>query len=1192
VVKIKKYLIIVLLFGLLFTCHSALSKYSINPIDSTSVSVNDITINLTTNGMYYGDMSGKCLQNCIQCYNLENTGTALKALSTWDYKYRNSNTQPSLSNHADIKSSYIKQRVMVNNSYYQDINDCLSWETVPNPNVLNITPIQVCKNWNNYTAYFEVLDYEYQNLNLATTNLAQDQDIEICLFGVKERGKNVDVIPEIFDTQIEQFAWWNSSFSNRTLINTTSLSSGTAFIVNGSNGFNIDCAATQYVWAKAPDPSGDSIYIYHDGACNWTIANETTEWDFDVESGVRASLNGANVWSDYLGTYHMADTATTIMEDSTSNNYDGVYNSNITNSDGYFNKAVNLTPGNRVCDISNQSFLNSLNNSLADVGCIELWFKSEAADWSSIGNMDFFQWYTGATDEILLRYRSGADNDILLRKRHNSNNAQIDTSGSPVDDANWGYYTVCWDNPNNNASWYYNSTYKNSITTVGNWSVDMSDYFRFFAEHGSSVNHVNGWIDEIRVRTDSFDNKKEEVYNNAISTGGYGVLGLEEENDQAPVVTFLSQDPSDLNTSNAFGVINITYNITDAGGDLNTSRLTLYYLLNDSSGNVGIYTNGSEFAGWKSGGSYDNSSDPLFSWAEVDNTVLPGTYNYDEDTLELTVKNTTSLTGEDNYLKVELYNISTDPFGFYEIMINTSSVDPPKTLRTYYCNSSYTTGNVSANNNCILFNTLAPTATYNHCHTGKESCHQVMPFNVNSSGFIGDVKVSDHGYFVHRGQDGADWVYNWIEAVSRTDAIQTSSDTGSSYSNFSGTVDAHLHQFSSADNYNYYVEAYDDAGSGTNSTVRQDTFDLEPIDPTAPDIYAPVEDSVNELTFWINYTACVPSVGSISYYNITLYNSSGGFVSSIQQNNSDNLSYDWDSSSTGDGEYLIGVRCTDSNDLTAESFQKITLDNNDAPVVTLVNVANLTVLDVILNWTILDSDGDDMNITLLFSNGTSTTNPVLGINATGYNATASVKKGTTYYFNVTASNDGEAINNVTTSQTWFFVLGDGVGGSGGSPLFLKGAGDGRGTTISAGNFTVEPQSLTLFGVVYPWSEDVLVKRKLSTNEYVTNCYVPLDFMGCGRESDNVVYVSALINESTVSQDSFVRYFTEDGREAFVDVSIFVINFKKGFNFKSLSLSGVNVPGVMTDANGNINGLRFWPFAVVGLLVLLFWRRRN
>jgi hypothetical protein len=61
-----------------------------------------------------------------------------------------------------------------------------------------------------------------------------------------------------------------------------------------------------------------------------------------------------------------------------------------------------------------------------------------------------------------------------------------------------------------------------------------------------------------------------------------------------------------------------------------------------------------------------------------------------------------------------------------------------------------------------------------------------------------------------RGRIGVhDYDVYYIDDISRTDAIQTSTNRGGAWTNFSGTVDAHLHQYDGSEKFYYYVCAND-----------------------------------------------------------------------------------------------------------------------------------------------------------------------------------------------------------------------------------------------------------------------------------------------------------------------------------------------------------------------------------------------
>jgi hypothetical protein len=90
-------------------------------------------------------------------------------------------------------------------------------------------------------------------------------------------------------------------------------------------------------------------------------------------------------------------------------------------------------------------------------------------------------------------------------------------------------------------------------------------------------------------------------------------------------------------------------------------------------------------------------------------------------------------------------------------------------------------------------------------------------------------------------------------------------------------------------------------------------INLTGIPPTAPNVYSPTNATYYlNANLSINYTAAVsPNGYAISFYNITLLNSTYGFNKTIIANNSINLSHLWDPTGTNPGLYIIQVEACD-----------------------------------------------------------------------------------------------------------------------------------------------------------------------------------------------------------------------------------------------------------------------------------------
>jgi len=176
--------------------------------------------------------------------------------------------------------------------------------------------------------------------------------------------------------------------------------------------------------------------------------------------------------------------------------------------------------------------------------------------------------------------------------------------------------------------------------------------------------------------------------------------------------------------------VNITYNITDTEG-VNESTLLLHYKTNSSTSDCYAYENGSvEDCGYRTdlSGGNDSSTWPFTLY---DNQIYPGTYNFPERELELTPHLEYPLTGNNDFLKIRFYNVSSAKnFSFLEFMAQNLSAGSG-TLRIYYCNSSYT-GTITLSEACTNFYNLPASENYNHTHSVYTS-HFAVPFALNST---------------------------------------------------------------------------------------------------------------------------------------------------------------------------------------------------------------------------------------------------------------------------------------------------------------------------------------------------------------------------------------------------------------------------------------------------------------------------
>ena len=413
----------------------------------------------------------------------------------------------------------------------------------------------------------------------------------------------------------------------------------------------------------------------------------------------------------------------------------------------------------------------------------------------------------------------------------------------------------------------------------------------------------------------------------------------EEKDTTPPTIQFISQTPPDVSTTNILGkYLNITYSITDPSG-VNASTVNLYYKTNSSTSEIVWYINGTAYSGWQIAENYTNSSSIWYFY--LDHQIYPGTYNLPDSLMKNAPKEHFSLDNKNEILKIRFFNVSNDKEFNYLVLNARNQTTNTEFLRIYYCNESYSTGDPEDSPYCVEFYDLEPTALHNY--TRDSSLYWIIPLPINkSTGYLANVYVTPTSYILLRDSASAGgWNISYVTNISRPDTVQYSSNNGHSYSNFAGTVDMYIHQFSGSDSLWYYVCANDTFGNSNCSEIRQDLIQIDNLPPSSPDVYNPTEGYYRGL-ITINYTQSIsPNAYPIVNYTIDLVDLNENFVQKIADNDL-KLSYVWNSSEAPDGKYFIRVRACDN--LTQCSYgysENITIDNTK-PFVEIISPQNTT----------------------------------------------------------------------------------------------------------------------------------------------------------------------------------------------------------------------------------------------------------
>jgi hypothetical protein len=196
-----------------------------------------------------------------------------------------------------------------------------------------------------------------------------------------------------------------------------------------------------------------------------------------------------------------------------------------------------------------------------------------------------------------------------------------------------------------------------------------------------------------------------------------------------------------------------------------------------------------------------------------------------------------------------------------------------------------------------------------------------------------------------------------------------------------------MHFVSPSDTLYYYLEAFSNStyNNNTNSTITTDAIEGAIYPPTAPSVYSPTAESGITLNsnITINWTASIPSpFAFILSYNLTLVNTTFGFVKGIVNLTNNTLGYSWNTTGVTAGTYHVVVTVIDNNTLSVSGYSEQFFILNTVPQITALSltqqpgcsaISNPTYHGVVINCqsVTLDSVSSLLNITYSFyRNGT------------------------------------------------------------------------------------------------------------------------------------------------------------------------------------------------------------------------------
>ena len=452
-----------------------------------------------------------------------------------------------------------------------------------------------------------------------------------------------------------------------------------------------------------------------------------------------------------------------------------------------------------------------------------------------------------------------------------------------ITDNRWHYVCGVYTQSDDNFSdlkIYINGTDIITDTTLGTFYTPNLTGLKGVGASVGGGNPFGGIIDETAIWNRSLTPLEIlTLYNNGVGFNPFLAILL------------FSQSPPDLTATNILGgFLNITYDYSNFTG---VSDPYLNYSVLDSTSECSVFLNGSCQRVINTYYNVTNSSinGNLYDFILLEQDIYPGTSNLNKSLMQNTAHNNRTINAWNDLIKVEFLNVSNkSAYNVFEIMINKTNAQSTF-AQAIYCNSSYTSGNIT-NNNCAVFATYSEN-DYSHCHDGNLSCHLVKRFPINTTtGRVYEVDVTETSYFVIRSTTLNGWnVYFHNDSI-RSANSQNSSNAGLSWSNMTGTIDAHLYQFTGNQTL-AYQSCGNNSGIMNCSQLITDDIDFGITDPLRFNITQPTLGQNATSSLNINYTASQIQSGNPEY-NISLLNADFTFNKTIIGNNSNNLNYVWD----------------------------------------------------------------------------------------------------------------------------------------------------------------------------------------------------------------------------------------------------------------------------------------------------------
>lgn len=369
-----------------------------------------------------------------------------------------------------------------------------------------------------------------------------------------------DLIPSIFGEDATAWAWWNTSYPSRMLVNCTNAVVGSPILINGSNGFNFNGTAQKAYVACYPN-----TYVYGVSDNAWAVGNETSQVPTCVLSGNVSSYNCSQVFnSRYVGVWFMNEPSGTNTINALPYNNGTIVTGVTLNVTGPVAKSYTFSGSSSRVNISYYPQLNTTNMSIAfwvkmtgqaNKGLV---YKGDLA--SSQGDYEYIYDTTPNPDQSKYRNDGAGANDAI-------------STNTTLADNGWHRVYVTYSNGGSgNKSIYFDGSYQASSAGLG--TAITSNNLWFGCYYSTSFCFA-GSMSDVRVLnyTMTLTDVASE-WSNYLNTAGYGNLG---PNETAPVPVLTPPTVCNI-TSPSIAYRNSTLNSTASGATGGAGALSYYFI--------------------------------------------------------------------------------------------------------------------------------------------------------------------------------------------------------------------------------------------------------------------------------------------------------------------------------------------------------------------------------------------------------------------------------------------------------------------------------------------------------------------------------------------------------------------------------------------------------------------------------------